>query len=756
MARDTGAAGAAGAAAGASAGTGAGRDVAHASLVPSLDDSQIPDAALSVHDQVREYYGRILAGSDDLKTNATCCTTDAPPRYVRDVMPLIADEVMERFYGCGSPIPPALEGCTVVDLGCGVGRDVYVLSKLVGPEGRVIGVDMTASQLEVARRHQAEMAERFGFAESNVEFRQGYIEDLAELGIADGSVDLVVSNCVINLTPFKEQVLREVYRVLKPGGELYFSDVFCDRRMPDELRDDPVLRGECLGGAIYLEDFRRMMARIGWPSWLCTVVDDIHVSDLALETKLGFTGFTSRTVRAIKAAGLEDRHENWGQTARYRGTIPEMPRYFDLTDEIRLIKGRDVAISGNMAEMLAQSRYGRHFDIRPRGAHRGAFDFARAQDAVEARRGKKAVDGEYLDAALARIGAPSFAERVDAPSVLTAPEGNAVLQANITYACNLACRHCYLECSPRSDQMMSRATMEALLDAYDAGGFTTLDVTGGSPELHPDFPWFLAEAARRVRARGGKLIVRTNLTLLDQPEYAHYLDDYAAAGAVITGSLPYYDSSAADAQRGRGVFERAVRVIRQLNERGYGVAGARAAGAGDGAAGGEEPPALTLDLVYNVSGPFLPPPQDLLADLYHEELARREGIAFDGLFAFNNWPLGRFAHDLLDAGLFDDYLRLLVDNFNALAVQRMMCRDQVNVDVDGRLYDCEVNHVLELPIQLPADPADPEGPTRDATVADLARGPLPARALRTNPVCYSCAAGFGSSCGGSLVHEREA
>ena len=105
---------------------------------------------------------------------------------------------------------------------------------------------------------------------------------------------------------------------------------------------------------------------------------------------------------------------------------------------------------------------------------------------------------------------------------------------------------------------------------------------------------------------------------------------------------------------------------------------------------------------------------------------------------------------------FDDYLRLLVDNFNALAVQRMMCRDQVNVDVDGRLYDCEVNHVLELPIQLPADPADPEGPTRDATVADLARGPLPARALRTNPVCYSCAAGFGSSCGGSLVHEREA
>lgn len=731
--------------------------VARASLVPSLDGSQIPDAELSVHDQVREYYGRILAGSDDLKTNATCCTTDAPPKYVRDVMPLIADEVMERFYGCGSPIPPALEGCTVVDLGCGVGRDVYVLSKLVGPTGRVIGVDMTASQLEVARRHQAEMVERFGFATSNVEFRQGYIEDLAELGIADESVDLVVSNCVINLTPFKEQVLGEVYRVLKPGGELYFSDVFCDRRMPDELRDDPVLRGECLGGALYLEDFRRMMARLGWASWLCTAVDDVHVSDLALETKLGFTGFTSRTVRAIKATGLEDRHENWGQTARYLGTIPEMPRYFDLTDEIRLIKGRPVAVSGNMAEMLAQSRYGRHFEISPRGAHRGAFDFTRAQDAVEARRGKKAVDLAYLDEALARIGAPSFAERVNAPAVLTAPEGTGTLQANITYACNLACRHCYLECSPRSEERMDRATMEAVLDAYEAGGFHTLDVTGGSPELHPDFPWFLAEAGRRVRERGGKLIVRTNLTLLDQPEHAHYLDDYAAAGATLTASLPYYDSSAADAQRGRGVFERAMRVIKELNVRGYGLAGARAAIANDADADAEErPQALTLDLVYNVSGPFLPPPQDLLADLYREELARREGIAFDDLFAFNNWPLGRFAHDLLDANLFDDYLRLLVESFNALAVQRMMCRDQVNVDVDGRLYDCEVNHVLELPIQLPVDPSDPDGPTRDATVADLARGPLPARTLRTNPVCYSCAAGFGSSCGGSLVHEREA
>lgn len=709
------------------------KTVAHASLVPSLDASQIPDASLSVHEQIREYYGRILAGSDDLKTNACCCTTDAPPKYVLDVMPDIADEIMERFYGCGSPIPPALEGCTVVDLGCGVGRDVYILSKLVGETGRVIGVDMTPSQLDVARAYQQEQAERFGFAQSNVEFRCGYIEDLAELGIEDESVDLVVSNCVINLTPFKEQVFSEIWRVLKPGGELYFSDVFCDRRMPPELRDDPVLRGECLGGAIYLDDFRRMMARQGWASYLYTVIDDIHVSDLALETKLGFMSFTSRTVRAIKAEGLEDQHENFGQTARYLGTIPEMPRYFDLTDEIRLIKGRDVAISGNMAEMLAQSRYGKHFDIRPRGAHRGLFDAKRAQDAVAARRGKVAVDLDYVNDALARIGEPTFAERVDAPQVLTAPATPALatMQVNITYACNLACRHCYLECGPHNTEAMSRETMQACLDAFSARGFKIMDITGGSPELHPDFSWFLAEAAKRAQAAGGYVIVRSNLTLLDQPEYAHFIDEFAEAGAHVTASIPYYNSEEADAQRGRGVFERAMRVIRKLNEKGYGGSDAQ----------------LPLDLVYNVSGPFLPPPQDMLADLYREELSRREGIQFNDLFAFNNYPLGRFAHDLLDAQLFDTYLKLLVENFNALAVQRMMCRDQVNIDVDGRLYDCEVNHVLGLPIQLDG---------RDARVEDLVAAELPERSLRTNPVCYSCAAGFGSSCGGSLVHEYSA
>ena len=677
----------------------------------------------TIHDDVRAYYGAILTGSDDLHTNATSCHVEAPPRYVAEVMPLVADEVVERFYGCGSPIPPALEGCTVLDLGCGSGRDVYVLSKLVGETGHVIGVDMTDEQLDVARRWQNYHAEKFGYARSNVEFKLGYIEDLAACGIADESVDLVVSNCVVNLTPFKELVMSEVYRVLKPGGELYFSDVYASRRLPDELRDDPILHSECLGGAAYAPDFERLLARCGFERIVWTVDDPMHAGDLAIETRVGFTSFRSQTLRAIKCAPgtLEPPEEDYGQHATYLGGMPEMPRYFDWDVDVRFVKGKPRAISGNTARMLAASRYGRFFDISPERLHRGAFDAERAQQALEVRCGKRVVDLAMLEDAYERAGYLPFAECVGQPTLLETHKSQATMQVNIGYACNLACRHCYLECSPTRTEMMSRETMQLCLDAFAKGDFGVMDITGGSPELNPHFEWFLREAAKR-----GRTIVRSNLTLLVKPEYEHFIDVYAEVGAQVYASLPFYDPTSTDSQRGDRVFERAMRVVRKLNERGYGK--------GDG---------LELELVYNVAGPFLPLPQDQIEAAYHKVLERDQGVQFDHLFAFNNWALGRFAADLLDWGMFDDYLALLADNFNAMAVTRLMCLDMVNVDYDGRLYDCEVNHVLGLPIQLDG---------RDATIADLVeRGQLPVRTVRTNPLCYSCAAGFGSSCGGALV-----
>jgi len=679
----------------------------------------------TLHDEVREYYGRTLGSNDDLHTDAPHCEAVPPPRYVTEVMPLIADEVIARFYGCGSPIPPALEGCTVLDLGSGSGRDVYVLSKLVGPTGRVIGVDMTPEQIEVAQRYQQEQAERFGYEQSNVEFRLGYIEDLAAIGIEDESIDLVVSNCVVNLSPFKEMVMKEVYRVLKPGGELYFSDVYASRRLPQELRDDPILHSECLGGATYAEDFRQLMRRAGWPHVVWTVDDPMNVGDLAIETRVGFTSFRSRTIRAIKCEGLEETEEDYGQQATYVGGMPEMPRYFDFDSELRFVKGKPRAISGNTARMLEASRYGKYFEVTPARLHRGAFNAERAQQALEVRQGKRKVDLKLLQDAYDRADYLTFEERVGQPSLLQTHEHQTTMQVNITYACNLACRHCYLECSPKSTEAMSRETLQACLDAFAAGGFKVMDITGGSPELHPDFEWFLRESAKL-----GDVIVRTNLTLEQQPEYAHFLDVFAKVGPQLVASLPFYDDKGTASQRGAAVFERAIASIRELNKRGYGMGGN-----------------LRLDLVYNVAGPFLPLPQDMIEASYHEVLERDFDVKFDGLFAFNNWACGRFAADLLDMGMFDDYLALLADNFNTLAITRLMCRDMVNVDFDGRLYDCEPNHVLGLPIQT----NDGKGGTRDATIDDMAAGQLPPRQVRTNPLCYSCSAGFGSSCGGALL-----
>jgi SAM-dependent methyltransferase len=324
-------------------------------------------------ENVKEYYGKILTGAKDLKTSACCSIEALPPRH-REILSLVDDEIMEKFYGCGSPIPPAIEGCTVLDLGCGTGRDVYLASRLVGPEGFVIGVDMTDEQLAVARRHRDAQMKRFGFPRPNVDFRQGYIEDLASMDIKDNSVDLVISNCVINLSPDKERVFAEIFRVLKPGGELYFSDVFSGRRVPDELRKDPLLYGECLSGALYIEDFRRLLARLGCPDYRVVSRRPITIDNQEVEAKAGMVDFHSMTVRAFKLAGLEDICEDYGQTATYLGTIPEHPHRFPLDDHHLFIAGKPMLVCGNTAAMVNETRFARHFKVTgDRTNHFGPF-----------------------------------------------------------------------------------------------------------------------------------------------------------------------------------------------------------------------------------------------------------------------------------------------------------------------------------------------------------------------------------------------
>lgn len=335
-----------------------------------------PDRAFSHQTtlaQVREYYGRVLSSTRDLKSGA-CCTPDSLPGHLRSLLEDIHPEVRDRFYGCGSPLPAALEGATVLDLGCGSGRDCYLLSRLVGEGGRVLGVDMTREQLDVAEAHRHWHVQRYGHAGSNVSFVEGMIEELGALGIQDASVDVVVSNCVINLSPDKSRVFSEIFRVLKPGGELLFSDVFADRRIAAELGEDPVLRGECLSGALYLEDFRRLLARSGIHDFRQVAWSPVPLQDPEVERKIGMVGFASRTIRAFRLE-LEDRCEDYGEVAVYRGTIPHHPHSFTLDDHHRFETGRPVRVCGNTADMLARTRYGPHFSIQgDRSAHFGLFD----------------------------------------------------------------------------------------------------------------------------------------------------------------------------------------------------------------------------------------------------------------------------------------------------------------------------------------------------------------------------------------------
>jgi SAM-dependent methyltransferase len=324
-------------------------------------------------ESVREYYGRVLKSNRDLKTSA-CCTGESPATGMREILMDIHPDVIAKFYGCGSPIPPELTGKTVLDLGSGSGRDCFILSKLAGPAGRVIGVDMTPEQLDTARRHVGYHTEKFGFARPNVEFRQGYIEDLETLGITNNSIDVVISNCVINLSPDKERVFAEIFRVLRPGGELYFSDVFADRRIPKHLAEDPVLLGECLGGALYIEDFRRLLARVGCPDYRVVSNSRLALTDPAIERKAGMIGFHSLTVRAFKL-DLEDRCEDYGQVAYYLGTLPEQPHRFVLDDHHVFETGRPHPVCGNTAAMLGRTRYAPHFRIvGDTSIHYGLFD----------------------------------------------------------------------------------------------------------------------------------------------------------------------------------------------------------------------------------------------------------------------------------------------------------------------------------------------------------------------------------------------
>jgi radical SAM/Cys-rich protein len=311
---------------------------------------------------------------------------------------------------------------------------------------------------------------------------------------------------------------------------------------------------------------------------------------------------------------------------------------------------------------------------------------------------------------------PPFEEQVPEEFRITNPHQN-TLQVNIGYRCNLACRHCHLACGPNRTEEMAHDTMQACLDAYETGGFTSMDITGGAPEMHPEYRWFLEEASKR----GIKPICRTNLCILSEPDYADYAELYAKYDVTLMASLPYFSAKTCDKIRGGGTFERDIEALKKLNGLGFGT--------------GEH----TIFLVYNPAGAVLSPDQSSLERDYKERLCEDFGAYFDHLIAIANNPSGRFAERLENKGNLGKYMGRLIGAFNVATCEGMMCRDQVSVDWNGILYDCDFNQALGLPIET------------GETIFDLAKNPPRQRHIVFKNHCYGCTAGAGSSCGGATA-----
>ena len=321
----------------------------------------------------RRYYGEVLSGSADLRTDA-CCTPTPPPPAVRAALANVHQEVRDRYYGCGLVVPDAIEGAHILDLGSGSGQDAYVLAQLVGENGSVTGVDATCEQVAVAERHLDWHRVRFGHAASNVRFLEGDIERLGDLALPEAAFDVIVSNCVINLVADKAAVFAAAHRLLKPGGELYFSDVYADRRIPPALLADPVLHGECLSGALYWGDFDRLARSAGFDDPRLVTDRPLGIDDPEIARTLDGISFHAATYRLFKLDGLEARCEDYGQAVRYRGTVAGAERAFVLDGHHRIETGRVFPVCGNTWKMLHDTRFAPHFEFHgDRSTHYGIF-----------------------------------------------------------------------------------------------------------------------------------------------------------------------------------------------------------------------------------------------------------------------------------------------------------------------------------------------------------------------------------------------
>jgi radical SAM/Cys-rich protein len=302
--------------------------------------------------------------------------------------------------------------------------------------------------------------------------------------------------------------------------------------------------------------------------------------------------------------------------------------------------------------------------------------------------------------------------------------GVMVFQINVGKLCNQTCRHCHVDAGPDRSEQMTRETAEQCIQALAQSDIPTVDITGGAPELNPNFRWLVEQ----VKALGRHVMDRCNLSVLLLPAQADLAEFLARHQVEIVASLPYFRPSQTDAQRGEGVFEKSIRGLRRLNELGY----------------GREERGLILNLVHNPVGAFLPPKQDAIEMQFRRELLRRHGVTFNHLYTITNMPISRFLEFLIESGNYEGYMARLAAAFNPAAAAGVMCRYTLSVGWDGTLYDCDFNQMLDLPVveSVPRHIRDFD-PVR---LVDLHTRPIV-----TGNHCYGCTAGAGSSCGGAVL-----
>ena len=319
----------------------------------------------------------------------------------------------------------------------------------------------------------------------------------------------------------------------------------------------------------------------------------------------------------------------------------------------------------------------------------------------------------------------SFVQKLDESNLYPlSPIKIETLQINMGKMCNQVCKHCHVDAGPDRKEIMTRDIMEQCLMVIEKNNIKSVDLTGGAPEMNPEFRWFVG-SIRKIDPEI-TIIVRCNLTIiLANPKY-HDLPAFFKSNQVeVVSSLPYFSAARTDSQRGDGVFEKSIKALRMLNEIGYGMGNS----------------GLVLNLVYNPSGAFLPAAQAGLEAEFKKKLEFNFGVRFDSLFTITNIPISRFLDYLIRSGNYEGYMEKLIDSYNPSAAANVMCRTTVSVGWDGYLYDCDFNQMLDLKVETPTS----------QHISDWDQGALKRRNIVVNQHCFGCTAGSGSSCGGATA-----